>query len=191
MLDDFKVKLSSEDIRDVYQRYLLGHDIWYFREKKQSTSYAQDYDDFKLYLSKKLDIHVNNIAIVGSAKLGFSLSPDKDYKVFNEESDIDLVIVSEKIYKASWMAFIELQSKDYLPIYAPIAKNIFKGFVSLKEIDIRSEFFEQWERKVRPLKKDFQTVFGIENDINYRVYDSWESVERYHISGLNSLKNKL
>lgn len=38
------------------------------------------------------------------------------------------------------MAFIELQSKNYFPVYAPVAKNIFKGFVSLKELDIRVDF---------------------------------------------------
>lgn len=191
MLDEFREKLLSDDIRDVYQRYLLGHDVWYFREKKESPSFAKDYDEFKLYMSKKLEIHVNNIAIVGSAKMGFSLSPDKDYRKFSDKSDIDLVLVSDRIYKSSWMAYIELQSKDYLPVYGPVAKNIFKGFVSLKELDIRVDFFDSWSRKVEPLKKDIQTIFGIPNDINYRIYDSWESVERYHIAGLNSLKNKL
>ncbi|EFD4948461.1 TPA: hypothetical protein ACWKRV_002743 [Escherichia coli] len=191
MLNEFKEKLLSDDIRDVYQRYLLGHDIWYFREQKKSITFAKDYDEFKLYMSKKLEIHVNNIAIVGSAKMGFSLSPDKNYRTFNDESDIDLVLVSDRIYKSSWMAFIELQSKNYFPVYAPVAKNIFKGFVSLKELDIRVDFFNKWSRNVEPLKKDIQTIFGIPNDINYRIYDSWESVERYHIAGLNSLKDKL
>jgi len=191
MLDEFKGKLLSDDIRDVYQRYLLGHDIWYFREKKKSTNFAKDYDEFKLYMSKTLGIHVNNIAIVGSAKMGFSLSPDKDYRDFTDASDIDLVLVSDGVYRASWMASIELHSKNYLPTYAPVAKNIFKGFVSLKELDIRADFFDSWSRKVEPLKKDIQTVFGIYNDINYRIYDSWESVERYHIAGLNTLKDKL
>ncbi|HBB2971248.1 TPA: hypothetical protein KAC81_005634, partial [Escherichia coli] len=106
MLNEFKEKLLSDDIRDVYQRYLLGHDIWYFREQKKSITFAKDYDEFKLYMSKKLEIHVNNIAIVGSAKMGFSLSPDKNYRTFNDESDIDLVLVSDRIYKSSWMAFI-------------------------------------------------------------------------------------
>ncbi|EQA6239082.1 hypothetical protein V1603_16390 [Enterobacter sp. ECC-219] len=191
MLEEFKEKLLSDDIRDVYQRYLLGHDIWYFREKKGSADFAQDYDDFKLYMSKKLGIHVNNIAIVGSAKMGFSLSPSKNYRVFNDDSDIDIVIVSEGIFKASWMAFIELHSKNYMPSYAPVAKNIFKGFVSLKELDIRVDFFDVWSRKVEPLKKDIQTIFGIPNEITYRIYDSWESVERYHIAGLSSLKDGL
>ena len=57
-------------------------------------------------MSKTLGVHVNNIAIVGSAKMGFSLSPDKDYRDFNDESDIDLVLVSDGIYKSSWMAFV-------------------------------------------------------------------------------------
>lgn len=191
MLEEFKAKLIEDDIRDVYQRYLLGHDTWYFREHKQSANYAQDYDDFKLYMSKKLELHVNNIAIVGSAKMGFSLSPTKDYRGFNEESDIDLVVVSSPIFKASWEAYLDLHLRGYLPTYAPVAKNIFKGFVSLKEIDNRAGFFDMWSRKVEPLKKDFQTLFGIPHEVNYRVYDSWESVERYHLSGLKTLKEKL
>ncbi|HCG8169809.1 hypothetical protein P3633_22205 [Vibrio parahaemolyticus] len=191
MLEEFKAKLIKDDIRDVYQRYLLGHDTWYFRKHKQSASYAQDYDDFKLYMSKKLELHVNNIAIVGSAKLGFSLSPQKDYREFNDDSDIDLVVVSSPIFKAAWEAYLDLHLRGYLPTYAPVAKNVFKGFVSLKEIDNRSTFFDTWSRKVEPLKKDFQTLFGIPHEVNYRVYDSWESVERYHLSGLKTLKEKL
>ncbi|EJG0735695.1 hypothetical protein C4G28_RS22975 [Vibrio parahaemolyticus] len=191
MLQEFKAKLLEDNIRDVYQRYLLGHDIWYFREYKQSTSFAADYDEFKLYMSHKLGLHVNNIAIVGSAKMGFSLSPSKDYRAFNDDSDIDLVVVSASTYKASWEAYLDLHHRGYLPTYAPVAKNIFKGFVSLKEIDSRADFFDEWTRKVEPLKKDFQTFFGIPHEINYRVYDSWESVERYHLSGLKELKEKL
>lgn len=191
MVEAFKSQLQNGNIRDVYQRYLLGHDIWYFRHYKQSEAFAQDYDDFKLYMSSKLSLHVNNIAIVGSAKMGFSLSPLKDYRLFNEESDIDLVVVSESLFKSSWFAFLELHNKGYLNPYAHVAKNIFKGFVSLKQIDTRSEFFSDWARKVEPLKKDFQTMFNIPHEINYRIYDSWESVERYHIAGLRTLKSAL
>lgn len=191
MLEDFRESLKTEDTRDVYQRYLLGHSIWYFRERKGSATFAEDYDEFKLYMSKKLDLHVNNIAIVGSAKMGFSLSPEKNFREFNESSDIDLVVVSDQIFKLSWQAFLELHLKNYLTSYAPVAKNIFKGFVSLKDIDTRANFFDGWARKVEPLKKDFQTIFGIPHEINYRVYDSWESVERYHTVGLRILKEKL
>lgn len=191
MLEEFKEKLLNEDIRDVYQRYLLGHDIWYFHDHKESYTFAQDYDEFKLYMSKNLELHVNNIAIVGSAKMGFSLSPGKDYSTFHEGSDIDLVIVSEPTFKSSWHAFRELKNKGYISTYAPIAKDIFRGFVSLKEVDTRVEFFDSWSRMVEPLKRDLQTIFGIPHEINYRIYDSWESVEDYHKTGLQELKDKL
>lgn len=188
---EFKEQLIKTDIREVYQRYLLGHDVWLFREHLKSKNHAQTYDDFKLYMSKELGLHVNNIAIVGSAKLGFSLSPDKDYSSFNDESDIDLVVVSQSLFNQSWQAFLSLHLRSYLPVYGPIAKNIFKGFVSLKEIDTRNDFFNEWSRKVEPLKKDLQTIFNIPHEINYRIYDSWESVENYHLLGLRVLKTTL
>ena len=198
MESEFKKQLIETDIRDVYQRYLLGHDVWLFREHLNSKNHAQTYDDFKLYMSKELGLHVNNIAIVGSAKLGFSLSPSKNYSRFrdqpdenNQKSDIDLVVVSQSLFNKSWQAFLSLHLRTYLPVYAPIAKNIFKGFVSLKEIDTRDEFFDEWSRKVEPLKKDLQTIFNIPHEINYRIYDSWESVENYHILGLKALKTEL
>lgn len=191
MLEEFKEKLLQDDIREVYQRYLLGHDTWYFRHYKDLNDYAQQYDNFKLYMSKKLNLHVNNIAIVGSAKLGFSLSPTKDYRAFNEDSDIDLVVVSESVFKSSWQAYRDLQLRGYLTTYAPEAKEVFKGFLSLKNLDTNASFFDLWSRKVEPLKKDFQTVFSIPHEVNYRVYDSWESVERYHLAGLKVLKKQL
>jgi hypothetical protein len=191
MLEEFKEKLLTDDIRDVYQRYLLGHNIWYFREKKGAANFAQEYDELKLYMSQKLELHVNNIAIVGSAKMGFSLSPSKKFRLFGEKSDIDIVIVSDKVFHASWLAYRELHQKGYLSNYTDVAKDIFRGFVSLKKVDTRASFFDSWSRKVDPLKKDFQTVFDIPHEVNYRIYDSWESVEDYHKAGLRILKNQV
>ena len=81
MIDYFKENLHSQDIKFVYRKFLLGHRIWYFETNAGVDNYAEMYDDFKLYMSEKLDLHVNNLAIVGSAKLGFSLSPKKNFKV--------------------------------------------------------------------------------------------------------------
>lgn len=190
-MEDFKNNLLTKDVKKVYRRYLLGHDIWLFREHIAPTDFAQRYDDFKIYISEKLNLHVNNIAIVGSAKLGFSLAPDNNFRKFNEDSDIDIVIVSQSLFKQSWDAYFDLKQKGYLPTYAPVAKDIFRRFVNLKNPDIRSTFFDEWTRIVEPCKKDLQVLFSIPHDINYRIYDSWESVEQYHCSGLEALKNKL
>ncbi|RPA60321.1 hypothetical protein EGC86_14710 [Shewanella frigidimarina] len=62
MEDEFKEKLLEMDIRDVYQRYFLGHDVWLFRKHLKTTNHAQEYDNLKLFMSKGLELHVNNIA---------------------------------------------------------------------------------------------------------------------------------
>jgi hypothetical protein len=58
---NLKKKLLEMDIRDVYQRYLLGHDEWLFRENLKTTNHAQEYDNLKLFMPKGLELHVNNI----------------------------------------------------------------------------------------------------------------------------------
>jgi hypothetical protein len=191
MIDNFKEILRTQDLRFVYRKFLLGHKIWYFETRAENEAYAETYDEFKLYMSDKLDLHVNNLAIVGSAKLGFSLSPKNNFKVFEDDSDIDLVIVSSSLYRKAWDAFIDLSNRFHVHNYNQITNSIFRRFVSLKNPDIRNDFFKDWSRRMDPCRKDLQTIFSIPHDINYRIYESWESVERYHVAGLLKIKNVL
>ena len=190
-MEEFQRDLMTKSITWVYRKYLLGHDTWYFRSYLSNDNHAEVYDDMKIYMSEKLNIHVNNIAIVGSAKLGYSISPKvkKLFKVFSDKSDIDIAIVSPIIFEKSWSAFLELSQKGYLHNYQSITSNIFRGFVSLKYPDHRSSFFREWNGMVEPCKRDLQTSFSISHDINYRIYQSWESVENYHCNGLLKLKD--
>jgi hypothetical protein len=187
----FKEKLLTEEILQVYNQYILDSDVWFFSQTTPQGGHYARYDEFKTYLSTKLEVHRNDIAIVGSAKLGFSLSPTKAYRAFQETSDIDIVIVSSEIFRKSWDAFLELQSKYYLKDYRFITSNIFRRFVSLKDPDTRNPFFDTWARKVEPCKKDLQLLFNIPNEINYRIYESWSSAKMYHCKGLEELRTAL
>ncbi|MER5112094.1 hypothetical protein [Serratia marcescens] len=189
----FKQALQNNDVSYVYRKYLLGHDVWYFREKLRLTDFAHRYDDFKITMSQKLGVHINNIAIVGSAKLGFSITPteEKMFREFSETSDIDIVVVSSELFRSSWAAFLDIQSKKYLKGYSAITSNIFRRFVSLKEVDATNEFFRGWIGKMEPCQARLQIVYSMPNEINYRIYESWEDVERYHIKGLAKLKEMI
>lgn len=52
-------------------------------------------------------------------------------------------------------------------------------------------FFREWSGKVDPCRRDLQTLFSINHEINYRIYESWEAVEQYHCNGLNKLKESV
>lgn len=64
-MEEFQKALMSGTPQSLYRSFLLGHDIWYFREHLKKTDHASEYDRMKNLMSGHLNIHPNNIAIVG------------------------------------------------------------------------------------------------------------------------------
>ena len=52
----------------------------------------------KEILNDKLGVAYHNVLMVGSGKIGYSLSPFKKFKAFDEDSDIDIAIISIKMF---------------------------------------------------------------------------------------------
>jgi hypothetical protein len=190
--DEFKRKLLGEDgIEVVSSEYLFNSSVWFFAQKLSNGKQYEQYDLFKAYFSKRLKLPANDVAIVGSAKTGFSLAPAKDFSAFHNGSDIDIAIVSPKIFRDSWDAYLQLKSENRLPDQKVVARDIFRRFVSLKDPPPGSKFFDDWSKLVDPFKKDLQLNFGMPNDINYRIYESWADARTYHNDGLGELAKKL
>jgi hypothetical protein len=59
------------------------------------------------------------------------------------------------------------------------------------ELNHRNEDFKIWLKRVDALKKDLQTIYGIRQDVNFRIYESWKYVQIYHVQGIIKLKNQL
>lgn len=178
--------------KEIYSKYLLGQKIWFFYSDQKIKDPAKKYDDLKHYISRRLDIHFNNIAIVGSAKTGISFSPKKKFKMFNLESDIDIILVSRVHYLKFWKAYLNMfYNQKVIPEYEFVTKCIFKGFISLKNPTAKHRDIKEWTILVNDFVKDLQLIFGIERDINYRIYESWEDVEAYHFFGINQLRNSV
>lgn len=56
------------------------------------------YENVKQYLSIRFEVHPNDIHLVGSAQLGFSMDPNQYGKEFSGNSDLDFVIVHERMF---------------------------------------------------------------------------------------------
>ncbi|GAA4239731.1 hypothetical protein GCM10022291_35100 [Postechiella marina] len=181
--------LNTKSELDIYYEYLLGQDVWYF--KNNGDDFSSDYDSFKKFISRKLNIPFNNISIVGSAKTRFSFSPTKNLSEFHEDSDFDLIIVSRKLFYEIWSAYREVSQGQYLESYIQKCGNIFGGFISIRDDDktYGNQTLENWQKKVLSFKAELQLTFNIQHDVNYRIYSDWESVEEYHLKGITKLKN--
>lgn len=70
------------------------------------------YEDLRGWLSARLGIHAKEITLVGSARIGYSMAPDSFGKPFGKHSDLDLAIVSSRLFE-SLVSDFQLFSEDY------------------------------------------------------------------------------
>lgn len=190
-IEQYKIDILNQELVDVYTKYVIAGDVWYFKEKF-GNNWFDKYSQFKVFISKKLGVHYNDIAIAGSAKTGFSINPTKNYKKFNDDSDIDIIIISQTLFYKFWQAYLtdsysELRVKNY----QYVCTCIFRKFITFEGFNKNNEEFCAWEKKTKGFEKDLQLRFGISNEIHYRIYESWEAAQMYYISGMLKNKNEL
>lgn len=181
--------LRSKGSKFVFNQFLLNEDVYILRQKYKESA-PSIYHDIKVVVSDVLDVPVKNVAIVGSAKTGYSLTPGRNYSPFSDESDLDLVIVSDGLFRELWENKLNFINSATGQAYADVAKNIFKHFISIKSEEVQGdqlEYFSGWINRVDKLRKNLQLNFKLPVEVNYRVYDAWKYVEQYHIAGLNAL----
>lgn len=105
-IEEFKKSLNSLDDDEIVEKFILGAESLHlnarqihFIKRKVATIYGIQDSEIEIF-------------IVGSAKLGFSLSEKKSsgtikprYRKFSIDSDIDVAIISSKIFNQLWNSF--------------------------------------------------------------------------------------
>jgi hypothetical protein len=198
---DFSVETIKNDLKLLTEKeflikYLLKSDNWYFSEyqnKSEHESISQ-MDMLKEILNKSIGVAFHNILMVGSGKTGCSLSPDKYFKKFDdgdENSDIDIAIISSKLFDHLWGKIRTEYSIKYIYQYDQITSSIFRGFINEHNFKNIDEVRPDWNTKIDDANKSLQKYLSIYHPINYRIYRSWEDLEAYHILGIKKLKGKI
>lgn len=104
----FRDRLAQHGPQQTVQRYITSGSCVHLDEN--------DYGELRQRVSARFGLHPTNVLVVGSAKLGFSIAPTKRWQLFNDESDIDVAIVSSHLYLSIWRQVGELLAKD--PLFA-------------------------------------------------------------------------
>ena len=191
---DYNIKSIAYDIlnlgeRDFIIKYLLESENWYFGQNQNDS--VPSMERLKEILSRHIGIAYNSILMVGSGKIGFSLSPHKPLKEFDDDSDIDIAIVSNRLFCNIWDEIRRASQNAFIPYYGEISNSIFKGYINEKkfcEIDSARTY---WNQTIDKANKEIGENLRIYNTINYRIYRSWEDLEEYHLKGMSRLKGIL
>lgn len=192
--------LLSLEPKDFYMKHIVKSHNWYFSDY---LCFSQDeivdkMDYFKEIVSTKLNVNFHNVQIVGSAKVGYSLSPSKLFSPFHDEcpdkpsSDIDIAIISEQLYKKFWDELRQAKKIRYKQAYYNhLTESIFRGYINEKDLLKIDGMCDEWESLIRPINVVLQDTLGFVHPITYRVYRSWEDLEEYQLIGISKAKKYL
>lgn len=145
-----------------------------------------DYEAFlqtKLKLSKLLGVDSCSIIFVGSSCTGFSLSPYKNLKVFNDKSDIDIAIISHYYFDVAWHAIRNINPFDYdeevrEAIQSHAKTLIYWGTIATDKILGIMPFAKEWLHAQDEISKE--AVFE-NRKVNFRLYQDHEALRAYHL----------
>lgn len=194
-VEEFKEQCIKLRPHILVQRYLIESPTFFFSGKNDEEF------DFKKDIASILDVHIRDIVVVGSGKLGFSLKPDPadnglylfktfdhNYKLYGKKSDLDIAVVSSSLFDKQLKNLYDFTGYYKNPILTDrnqFGKYILKGRFAIRFLPI--DF---------PLTKDILKVqakykMNYGRDINIEIYKSWYFFETYHESNIRNIQINL
>lgn len=130
--------------RDILSKYILCGEPYIFGGD------VGQYSRLKTQIAKHFSIEIIKIYMVGSAKLGFSIAKTKLWKPFDDDSDIDMVIISENVFDQFWENLSDLNTSLYNRSereeekFNSFLKYFFRGWIRPDFLPIRHEKTQEW-----------------------------------------------
>ena len=145
-------------------------------------------------IAAQFQVPMRDVVVVGSAKLGFTLTvkPDRPiFSPFNDESDIDVAIISEPLYQKYWkVAYRYWLDSNEWPTVEPFRKYMFRGWVRPDLLPKGEDCPEQREWWDFLLSLQAAGAFG-PYKIRVGVYHDEDFWESYACSSFQGCRNIL
>lgn len=198
-LEEIKLDLNELDSKQFYMKYIVKSYNWYFSKvlNVSETELIQTIDEFKDIVSSGIGVSFNNVMMVGSGKLGYSLSPKKNFKSFElnaesqSKSDIDIAVISQDLFKYYWDLYRKSYNVKFESIYKYISREIYRGYINEKNLRHIDPCRKEWNELSNNSNKLLRTKLYLKHDITYRIYRSWEDFEEYNLLSIESMKVKV
>lgn len=196
--------LLSDEFSDIMQEHLFEGLPFVFRDTPQTLGVL------KSHLAAELGVDASNIVVVGSARLGFSLNPDKFPRQFSDTSDIDIVIVDKGLFDKVWTTLlrwnyprrlVKLGKADGDWVYQR-RKDIYWGWFTPDRIRFEGISYPDALQPLRDLSTRWFNAFHslsqysdhaelARREASGRLYRTWSHASLYHEEGLRVLRSTL
>ncbi|MGZ8191640.1 MAG: hypothetical protein ACXWTS_10500 [Methylococcaceae bacterium] len=186
--DKFLNELLNTPPELVASLWILDRIPYPFRENKKQ------YTEWRHKLSSLIEVDSSEIIITGSAAFGISLNPNKNYRFYNDVSDIDVAIVSEYFFNTSWRYLRNLGTDIHsMPQAAKqsvkdhVKKYIYWGTIATDKLLPYLPFGTQWLNALEEMSKLEPTK---NRTIKARIYKDFESLRAYQVNNLKNLRTQ-
>ncbi len=146
-----------------------------------------------------------DIRIVGSARFGFSLRPGNNLKAYSETSDIDVAIVNSDLFDTLWHGLLKaVYPRPPMPHrlggwLRERQKEVYTGWLTPLEIRLDRRIYGERARELFDLNTRWFNAFKKAShhptrryeDINGRLYRTWQHADLYHLHSIRSLRKAL
>lgn len=187
----------------VVQKYLIDGSAFFF---DHIICILDEEFLFKKDLADSLNLHIRDIVIVGSAKLGFSIKPEQGagseslyrYKQFDEDSkidvtkkksDIDVAIISNELFDSQLLKLYKYtdayRNRYKVRNFCKYSNYLLKGWI---RPDMMPDGYTISDEIARVMKK-FSTKYN--RKISFGIYKSWHYFEQYHVYNIKTIRTNL
>jgi hypothetical protein len=198
--DEFKQLMADTSDADLLGPALHDAVVPYVFETE-----AVKWEAFRGEVTTALAIGVDDLAIVGSGRMGFSLKPDNNLRAFRDTSDVDVVIVNPDLFDALWYNLLRA-AYPRPPMSNTVGgwlrrrqKEVYTGWLSPLKVRLDRQilgarvqpvldFNVQW---FTTFKEASRHVVRRHEDVQGRLYRTWTHVDLYHLASLAALRRSL
>jgi predicted nucleotidyltransferase len=151
--------------------------------------------NWKRTLAEKIEVDSACIMIVGSAATGTSLNPSKNFRPFDEKSDVDVAVVSPYHFTVGWR-YLRMNSARRLRVDARtriawdehVNRYIYWGTLATDRLLGVLPFGLQWLNAITDIAQHPPTLG---RSVNLRIYADYDSLRAYQIQGVRTLRNSI
>jgi hypothetical protein len=180
----FREELRQSDPQTLVNKYVISGEC-------QKLAREQYYN-LRAEIADWAGVHVNDVVMVGSGKLGFSISPEQPFKEFDagERSDFDMAIISSSLFDYYWRnVFAYSRYSPYWKERGKFESYIIQGWMRPDHLPNQDfELKQEWWRF-------FNSLANLQRydrrKISAGIYKNWDFLEAYQTDGLAKCKLKV